>query len=76
MKQLQEDIKRISYADGLMRVEFRDGKTYDYPASVWQFDALMNAPSKGSHLAKNFSKGDSVAGLRQFALSMRGVDKP
>lgn len=39
---------------GILKVEFKGGTVYvygDVPADVWE--ALLDAPSKGSYLAKN-----------------------
>jgi len=45
-------------ASKTMQVEMKGGRVYDYPGvEPGQFKAFMDAPSKGRHLAKHFSKG-------------------
>lgn len=53
-------IVSIGFEGGIMRVQFKDGRTFDYPATAEQHAAMMSAPSKGSFLHRHF-KASTIA---------------
>lgn len=55
------NVARLGFADGIMRVQFRNGHIYDYPASEKEYLALLAAPSKGRWIAANLKARQSTA---------------
>lgn len=54
------NVARIGYADGILRVEFHGGTTYDYRATPEEHAALMASPSKGRWVRRNLSFREAV----------------
>lgn len=49
------NVARIGYADGVLRVEFRNGAIYHYGATPEEHAALMASASKGRWVRDNLS---------------------
>ena len=53
-------VATIGFQDGELRVRYKDGAEYGWPATAGEFCALLNAPSKGKWLRANLGERNGV----------------